>query len=344
MKRFLVFAFLLAALPARADNGPVYGPMLEGYDYPFPVQHFRFQSQGVAMDMAYMDVMPAQPGASAGAGATKKEVRTITLLHGKNFCAATWGATIRVLTGAGYRVIAPDQIGFCKSTKPAHYQYSFEQLAANTHALLDSLGISKAIIMGHSMGGMLATRYALTYPGSTEQLVSVNPLGLEDGRAKGVPPTGVDQLYQSALKTTADSIRDYERSVYYAGTWKPEYEPWVQMQAGIYRGYRGAGREAMAWNSALTSEMIYTQPVVHELERLSMPVLLLIGDKDTTGKSNAVPPAIRDTLGNFPVMAKEAAARIAHAKLVEFPDLGHSPQIQDPAAFHKALLEGLIKP
>ena len=329
MRRMLALILFLITLPARADDGPAYGPMLEGYDYPFPVQHFRFQSQGVAMDMAYMDVNPAQPNG-----------HTITLLHGKNFCAATWGATIRVLTGAGYRVIAPDQVGFCKSTKPAHYQYSFEQLAANTHALLNSLGISKTIIMGHSMGGMLATRYALTYPSGTEQLVSVNPLGLEDGRAKGVPPTGVDQLYQTALKTTADSIRDYERTIYYAGTWKPEYEPWVQMQAGMYRG---TGREAVAWNSALTSEMIYTQPVIHELERLSVPVLLLIGDKDTTGKSNAVPAQIRATLGNFPVMAKEAAARIPHAKLVEFPDLGHSPQIQDPATFHNALLEGLIR-
>src|ERR1041384_4464720 len=172
MRRMLALVLFLIALPVLADDGPAYGPMLEGYDYPFPVQHFRFQSQGVAMDMAYMDVTPAQPGASAGAGATNKEVHTITLLHGKNFCAATWGATIRVLTGAGYRVIAPDQVGFCKSTKPAHYQYSFEQLAANTHALLDAAGISKTIIMGHSMGGMLATRYALTYPGSTEQLVS----------------------------------------------------------------------------------------------------------------------------------------------------------------------------
>jgi pimeloyl-ACP methyl ester carboxylesterase len=330
MKHLLALAFLLLALPARADDGPAYGPQLEGYDYPHPVSHYRFQSQGVAMDMAYMDVKPANSNG-----------HTIVLLHGKNFCAATWEGTIRVLTGAGYRVIAPDQVGFCKSSKPAHYQYSFEQLAANTHGLLTSLGITRVTIMGHSMGGMLATRYALVYPDSTEQLVSVNPLGLEDGRAKGVPPTGVDQLYQSALKTSADSIREYERTVYYAGTWKPEYEPWVQMQAGIYRG---AGREAMAWNSALTSEMIYTQPVVHELEKLSMPVLLLIGDKDTTGRSNAVPPAIRTTLGNFPVMAKEAVARIAHARLVEFPDLGHSPQIQDPAAFHRALLENLIKP
>ncbi len=50
---------------------------------------------------------------------------TVVLLHGKNFCAATWGDTARGLAAAGYRVIAPDQIGFCKSSKPTGYQYSF---------------------------------------------------------------------------------------------------------------------------------------------------------------------------------------------------------------------------
>ncbi|HKY19317.1 MAG TPA: alpha/beta hydrolase [Rhizomicrobium sp.] len=330
MRYIFAFLFLVVTGAASAQEGPVYGPLLEGYEYPFPVRHYRFQSQGVAMDMAYLDVAPSKPNG-----------HTVVLLHGKNFCAASWAGTIQVLTAAGYRVIAPDQIGFCKSTKPAHYQYTFEQLAANTHGLLASLGLNRVIVMGHSMGGMLATRYALVYPDSTEQLVSVNPLGLEDGRLKGVPPTGIDTLYQAALKTSADSIRDYQRNVYYAGTWKPDYEPWVQIQAGMLRG---PGKEIVAWNSALTSEMIYTQPVVHELEKLKMPVLLLIGDKDTTGRSNAAPPAIRATLGNFPVMAKAAAARIPNAKLVRFPDLGHSPHIQDPAAFHKALLDNLIRP
>ena len=44
---------------------------------------------------------------------------TVVLLHGKNFCSATWEGSIQALSGAGYRVIAPDQIGWCKSTKPA---------------------------------------------------------------------------------------------------------------------------------------------------------------------------------------------------------------------------------
>jgi pimeloyl-ACP methyl ester carboxylesterase len=107
-------------------------------------------------------------------------------------------------------VIAPDQIGFCKSTKPAHYQYSFQQLAANTHAFLASIGINRTTVIGHSTGGMLAIRYGLMYPADVEQLVLVDPIGLED---KGVPWQSVDAWYQQELKTTADSIRDYERTM-----------------------------------------------------------------------------------------------------------------------------------
>jgi pimeloyl-ACP methyl ester carboxylesterase len=70
----------------------------------------------------------------------------------------------------------------------------------------------------------------------------------------------------------------------------------------------------------------------------------MVGDKDNTaiGKDFA-PPEIRATLGIYPELAKRAAELIPGAKLVEFPELGHAPQIQDPTAFHKALIEGLVK-
>jgi pimeloyl-ACP methyl ester carboxylesterase len=318
-----------AASVASADNsGPAYGPELQGFTYPAPVERFDFTSQGVALQMAYMDVKPAHPNG-----------RTAVLLHGKNFCAATWDPTIQKLADAGYRVIAPDQIGFCKSSKPEHYQYSFQQLARNTHALLESLGVNDATMIGHSTGGMLAIRYALMYPRETQQLVLVNPIGLEDWKAKGVPSLSVDQWYERELTTTADSIRRYEQSTYYAGQWRADYEPWVQMLAGMYRG---PGKDIVAWNSALLYDMIYTQPVVYELPQLSMPTLLMIGQKDTTaiGK-DAAPPEVRAKIGHYPELGKAAAKAIPHATLVEFAGLGHAPQMQDPQAFHKALLDGL---
>lgn len=332
LTRFLSIAILSAGLPAIAwsQNGPSYGAELQGFDYPFPVKSYAFTSQGKNLQMRYMDVPSSKPNG-----------RTVVLMHGKNFCAATWEGTIKALNSEGYRVIAPDQVGFCKSTKPDHYQYSFHQLATNTHALLESLGIPRVTVMGHSMGGMLATRYALLYPQQTEQLVMVNPIGLEDWKTLGVPYRTVDQWYENELKTNANGIRSYQQNTYYAGQWKPEFDRWVNMQAGMYMG---EGKNIVAWNSALTYEMVYTQPVVYEFSTLRVPTLLLIGTRDNTaiGK-NLAPPEQRKNLGNYAVLGKQAAKAIPNATLVEFDDLGHSPQIQQPQRFHAALIQGLLK-
>jgi pimeloyl-ACP methyl ester carboxylesterase len=324
-----VFADEPASSVVQADgDSPVYGPELEGFDYPYPVGRFAISSQRQIVRMAYMDVAPKNPNG-----------RTVVLLHGKNFCSATWKESIDVLTDAGYRVIAPDQIGFCKSTKPARYQYTFQQLARNTHALLQSLGVKKATLVAHSTGGMIAVRYALMYPDETQQLVLVDPIGLEDWKAKGVPSISIDDWYARELKTSAEGIRKYEQSTYYAGRWSARYEPWVQMLAGMNRG---PGKEGVAWNSALLYDMIYTQPVLYEFGNIKVPTLLMIGDKDTTAVGrDFAPPEVQQTLGHYPELARRAVEAIPGAKLVEFPDSGHAPQMQEPQAFHRALLDGL---
>jgi len=324
----LAIALSVSAAAAPPAPEPAYGPELEGFEYPFPVQQFQFASQGVQLHMAFLDVASERPNG-----------RTVVLLHGKNFTAATWEPTIRVLNRAGYRVVAPDQVGFGKSSKPAHYQYSFQQLAHNTRALLDSIGVKRAVVAGHSTGGMLAVRYALMFPDQVEQLVLVNPIGLEDWKAEGVPSLTVDQWYQREQGVTAQRIRAYEQATYYAGTWRPEFDAPVRMLAGMYLG---PGRALVAWNSALIYDMIYTQPVCYELGRLRVPTLLLIGQRDTTaiGK-DAAPPEVAARLGHYPELGRRAARLIPHATLVAFPNLGHAPQIQDPDAFHAALLDGL---
>jgi pimeloyl-ACP methyl ester carboxylesterase len=167
----------------------------------------------------------------------------------------------------------------------------------------------------------------------------VNPIGLEDWKALGVPYRSVDEWYQRDLNTKAEGIRQYQLSTYYAGQWRPEFDRWVEMQAGMYRGQ---GKEQVAWNSALTADMIMSQPVVYEFPQLKMPTLLLIGELDNTalGK-DAAPAALQKSLGNYQKLGRAAAKAIPKATLVNFPDLGHSPQIQAPDRFHQALLKGL---
>ena len=182
MKNFL-FLFLFLSLPffsqAQSKDIPALGVNLEGYDYPFPVKYIRLDIQGSAFhegsayQMAYMDVQPQNPNK-----------QTVMLLHGKNFNGAYWGETARALAAQGFRVIIPDQVGFGKSSKPDYFQYSFQQLALNTKALLDSLGVEKTAVLGHSMGGMLATRFALMFPERTTKLILENPIGLEDWKLK----------------------------------------------------------------------------------------------------------------------------------------------------------------
>ncbi|WP_366140050.1 alpha/beta fold hydrolase, partial [uncultured Jannaschia sp.] len=104
---------------------------------PYEVQNHGFTSQHQELKMACLDV-PASGDVNG---------RTVLLLHGKNFCAATWEETIVALASAGYRVVAPDQIGFSKSSKPEQYQYTLHQLAQNTHELLAVPNLGETVVM-----------------------------------------------------------------------------------------------------------------------------------------------------------------------------------------------------
>jgi pimeloyl-ACP methyl ester carboxylesterase len=314
-----------AAPPAAGD--PRFDAELSGLAYPFPVQFLELPSQQDTVRMAYMDVAPDKPNG-----------HTVILLHGKNFGASYWEPTIRFLTGRGYRVIAPDQIGFGKSSKPARYQYSFQQLASNTLAVLDRAEVTKVSVVGHSMGGMLATRFALMFPDRVEKLVLVNPIGLEDWKTV-VPYHTIDQWYEQEKKATPESIRDYQRNAYYGGTWKPEYERLIEPAIGALHH---PDYPKVAWASALVYDMVFTQPVVYEFPNLKVPTLLIIGQRDRTALGKAgVPKEIAATLGNYPVLGKRTAAAIPGAQLVEIPGVGHLPQVEAFEAYSQALAQFL---
>lgn len=287
---------------------------LNAVKYPFDVHFLNLHVQNQNLQMAYMDIRSEKPN-----------LKTIVLLHGKNFNGAYWETTINALAENGFRVIVPDQVGFGKSDKPQNFQYTFQQLALNTKTLLDSLHINKTAILGHSMGGMLATRFALMFPETTEKLILENPIGLEDYKQL-TPYKPVDFWYKNELAQNYEKIRQYQLVFYYNNQWKPEYDRWVNLLAGwtINKDY-----PLIAWNAALTYDMIVTQPVVYEFSLIKSPTLLIIGTRDRTALGKALAnPEIQKTMGLYNELGRKTQQKIPGSKLVEIENVGHLPHIE----------------
>ena len=178
--------------------------------YPFSVDYLPISLSGKDYRMAYMDVRPV--GTPNG--------QTVVLFHGLNFFAAAFEITIKALHQEGFRVIAIDRLGFGRSSKP-DIHYNLHMPARHTKLLLDHLNIKYAAIVGHSMGGMVATRFASTYPEITSHVVMVNQIGLTDQRPDNewIDP---ELAYERALETSYETVlRNHVR--YYPGGWKEEY-------------------------------------------------------------------------------------------------------------------------
>lgn len=289
-------------------------------NYPYEVRYFSMTIENQPVKMAYMDESSA---ASNG--------KVIVLMHGKNFNGFYWKNVIAALLAKGYRVIVPDQLGWGKSDKP-NIHYSFHLLAAATKELMDSLKIAKATIIGHSMGGMLASRFTLLYPQTVEKLVLENPIGLEDYKTF-VPYQPLEKLYSKEKSATYESYKKYQQSYY--PVWKSEYEQYVEAQAEAL--YDPAFPQ-IAQVNAHTYEMIYEQPVVYELQNITVPTLLIIGQTDRTvvGK-DLLDDAQKAKYGNYPALGKITNQRIKGSQLVELKGIGHIPHVQDFERFSKAL-------
>ena len=283
-----------------------------------------------------MDAASGTTGGMAPFSPRPMRSRVVLLLHGKNFGGNYWEQTMRALVTAGYRVVVPDQIGFGKSSKP-EIAYSFDLLAQNTAKLLDSLQIERVSVVGHSMGGMLATKFALQFPGRVEKLILENPIGLED-YSRFIPAQSLETVYATELADTDISkIRAFYGRYFVA--WQPEYEKLANVKA---RQALGGEWPRVAKAAALTYQMIVSQPIVAQFPSLQVPTLLVIGQQDRTvvGKNYASLEATKNA-GNYPELGKKAARAISGAKLAEFEGVGHIPHLEAPEKWNSTLLEFL---
>ncbi len=284
---------------------------IEEVEYPHPVKYFNLNVYGQDVRMAYMDVAPA--GTPNG--------RTVVLLHGGSYYGWYWKAQIEALRNTGYRVVVEDRLGWGKSSK-AILPYSISMHASNTVALMDHLGVDKAAVVGHSIGGQMATRIAFLYPDRLTHLVMINPIGLTDNRAgRGFRPfdgkVDVQPNLQAAYE--ADVRTDLSRYV----VWKPEYLEHLRIRHGVRLS---AEWPRLAYVRELGGNLRSVDSTVNDWPHLKTRTMLLGGEKDGP---------------NFPRDARRAAGIIPNCELVLIPNAGHNPHEELPERVNAELIRFL---
>jgi pimeloyl-ACP methyl ester carboxylesterase len=325
MKRIFLLTLLLTVSLLNASAQDTLSITLENVKYPYPVKFLSLKADGQDIRMAYMDVNPANANG-----------KTVMLFHGKNFGGYYWTNVIRALSAKGYRVIVPDQIGFGKSSK-AFIHYSFHLLARFNKQLLDTLGIPTVTLLGHSMGGMLATRFTLMYPDRVSKLILEDPIGLEDYHTF-VPYVSAEEDYKTELKTTYESVKKYYQTSYFT-QWKPDYDYLVKIGANINKS---ADFPRYAMVAALTYEMIYEQPVCYEFGLIKVPTVLFIGKEDNTIVGKQLLSADEQAKhGQYKLLGPETAKKIPNCKLIEFDNCKHIPHIEVADQFLAELFKNI---
>lgn len=317
-----VMAPLFAASGSAGAEEPL-GIGLEGFPYPYPVRFLPLSQEGEKLRMAFMEIAPE--GEANG--------RTVLLLHGRNFPSSYWQGVIKELTASGNRVIVPDQIGFGKSTKPT-FDLHFDDLARNTAALLDELGIEKVDIVGHSLGGMLSVRFARTFPDRVERIVLAAPIGLEDYRVY-VPPAPLERMIETEANVTAESFRRQLMTAY-SLTLPPEaLDPYVEARTRI-RGSADYPRWLRAF--ANSGQMVWREPVVHEIPLLPQPVLFVMGENDHLAPGrDAAPEAVRAEMGQNTKLAQDLAGKMKQGRVEVLQGIGHLVHLEAPRRFNDAV-------
>ncbi|MDX1491123.1 MAG: alpha/beta hydrolase [Pseudohongiellaceae bacterium] len=290
-------------------DAKAYSINLEDVPYPYPVSFIDFELYEQPVRMVYMDVAPTGPANG----------KTVVLLHGMNWYAEYWGETIALLAEQGYRVIAPDQIGFGRSSKPL-IPYSLHDHVTNTKAILDELGVEKAAILGHSMGGAIATRFAFSFPAITTHLVLVNPIAMVDSRLMRSWSRFQQYSPENDRRDYEAVRRNIERYFY---SYDDKYDRYIDIN---YGWTLSSEWPRLATVRSLNSQWLYQDTIVYDRPHIQAKTLFLSGAED--GRF-------------FRQQAADTVADIPNAELNLIEEAGHIPFFEKPDEFYPPLIEFL---
>ncbi len=293
--------------------GPISSTM-EEVPYPYPVDYMNVTLFGQDGHMAYMDVEPTGPANG----------RTVLIFHGMNFYGKAYEPMIEALTAAGFRAVAIDRIGYGRSSK-LDIPYNLNMVSSNIKALMDHLGIEEAAAVGHSMGGMVASRFAMQYPDAVTHVAMVNQIGMTDQR-QGREWTDIEDAYERVLNGTTYQSILRGHLVYFEQGFQEEYFDYVRWQ---YGQTLTAEWPRLARIRAWQQSILYNDPVVYDWQHIDTKALVIGGRDDRLGG------------GQYQEQATMVSETLPNAALILYPGVGHSPHFEHPDVFHDDLVDFL---
>lgn len=247
----------------------------------------------------------------------------IVLVHGFGGSTVTWRETLPALAAAGYDAYALDLRGFGLSDKGLGADYHPSAQARRILAWMDTVGLQRAILVGHSMGGNVTAYAALMAPERVSALVLVDAAILSQGQAWGVPGPLIDGLIdvpflrrwaQIALRRAApDLLADLLRDAAYRDE---------ALTPGLLSGYERALRTP-GWELALLGMLRDRDRGAAPVRELQMPTLIVWGAEDRWV---------------LPSEGERLETLIPDAQRVDIAGAGHLPMHEAPEAFQDALL------
>ena len=250
---------------------------------------------------------------------THGQGQPLVLISGIGYTSWQWHRMVPLLA-AHFQVITFDNRGIGRTDKPEG-PYTAHMLAADTVGLLDALGIEKAIVMGHSMGGFIAQALALEFPHTLEKLILAST---NFGGPRHVPVT--PEAMKILTDVSSDPVTRFQNGLYIstAPGWAEKnpqmIQEWVDWRAANpiepapYQAQLAIGLGLLKEEAAFENQ----------LHRIQVPTLILFGVYDMV-----VPPSNASLL----------AEKIPNSRVVILPNAGHFFPIEVPGAAAQAVIE-----
>lgn len=291
LSRLLLVFLSLQALPALAADKALFDDILKAQEAVAGLKRHEAVIDG--QKIFYLDN-------------EQKEGRPILLIHGFGDSSMTWVQFARSLKHEGFRVIAPDLLGFGESARPADAAYSFSAQAKRLFTLMQQLGVEKFHVAGNSMGGGIAAEMAAT------QAQKILSLTLIDAAGVHYKPADLDRaLLAGRNMLVLKNRQDFEALLDMVFVTKPP----VPEPVTSYLAERAIKDWPLHERIAISALMDDMNFLLLKMDAITSPTLILWGEKDRLL-----------SVENTQVLKKF----IRGSQVVIMPNVGHAPQVEVP--------------